>query len=315
MRAAGWLEGQWSSDGRRAAEAQTGGCGAAHHRPPRPSGAGASCWYSWATACRAAGTASPVNRYPPSRRATSGLGVENLELADQPPGGLKAGKDRVQLSARVAGLLHQVVAVPWLGRVVEQGSKYDGDGRGRGVVRTTDEPVPGRGGPRWIALRDRPYLLLTGLDGVMAIQFKVLTVAIPLWLVSAASAPRWPISATMLTSTAIVVSQVRASRAITSSDAGGRAYRRTGVAFSGLVLPHLVGRRVPVWLAVTVLLAGFEVSFALAPGHATGQYLGVFGLGAGLAETVGPGLPSRCASRGGVPGGVWSGPCSSSPGW
>ncbi|SNR58148.1 hypothetical protein [Actinomadura mexicana] len=31
-------------------------------------------------------------------------------------------------------------------------------------------------------------------------------------------------------------------------------------------------------------------SFALAPDHATGQYLGVFGLGAGLAEAIGPGL-------------------------
>jgi dipeptide/tripeptide permease len=59
------------------------------------------------------------------------------------------------------------------------------------------------------------------------------------------------------------------------------------------------------WAAATLLLAavvvhtigelwhsaaGFEVSFALAPQHATGQYLGVFGLGAGLAEAVGPAL-------------------------
>jgi MFS family permease len=36
--------------------------------------------------------------------------------------------------------------------------------------------------------------------------------------------------------------------------------------------------------------AGFEVSYALAPEQATGQYLGVFGLGAGLAEAVGPAL-------------------------
>ncbi|MFI8265065.1 hypothetical protein [Streptomyces sp. NPDC085665] len=36
--------------------------------------------------------------------------------------------------------------------------------------------------------------------------------------------------------------------------------------------------------------AGFEISFALAPRQATGQYLGVFGLGAGLAEAAGPAL-------------------------
>lgn len=61
----------------------------------------------------------------------------------------------------------------------------------------------------------------------------------------------------------------------------------------------------PTWVAVTLLVvamvihtigelwhaaAGFEVSYALAPHHATGQYLGVFGLGGGLAEALGPGL-------------------------
>jgi MFS family permease len=62
---------------------------------------------------------------------------------------------------------------------------------------------------------------------------------------------------------------------------------------------------IPAWAAATLLLTavvihtvgelwhsagGFEVSFAPAPEHATGQYLGVFGLGAGLAEVLGPSL-------------------------
>ncbi len=85
-------------------------------------------------------------------------------------------------------------------------------------------PLPAAGGPRWIALRDRPYLLLTVLDGIMAIQFKVLTVAIPLWLVGATTAPRWLISGTMLTGTVMVVAfQVRAGRDIDSPEAGGNA--------------------------------------------------------------------------------------------
>ncbi|MEW2131778.1 MFS transporter [Streptomyces sp. NPDC005435] len=168
------------------------------------------------------------------------------------------------------------------------------------------EPAPATGGPRWIALRDRPYLLLTALDGVMAIQFKVLTVAIPLWIVGATSAPHWLISGTMLTGTVIVVAfQVRAGRDVDSPEAGGNAYRRAGVAF--LIACSMIslssGR--PAWAAAALLIAavvvhtvgelwhsaaGFEVSFALAPRHATGQYLGVFGLGAGLAEALGPGL-------------------------
>jgi MFS family permease len=167
-------------------------------------------------------------------------------------------------------------------------------------------PVRGAEGPRWIALRDRPYLVLTGLDGVMAVQFKVLTVAIPLWVVGATSAPRWLISATMLTGTLIVVAfQVRASRTIDSPAAGATAYRRAGGAFLvSCTLVSLTGG-IPAWAAGGLLMlaavvhtvgelwhaaAGFEVSFALAPERATGQYLGVFGLGAGLAEAFGPAL-------------------------
>ncbi|MFF5210320.1 MFS transporter [Streptosporangium sp. NPDC000396] len=179
-------------------------------------------------------------------------------------------------------------------------------------------PGPAADGPRWIALRDRPYLLITAIDGIMAIQFKVLTVAIPLWLVEATTAPRWLISGTMLINTVIVIAfQVRASRNIDSPTAGGGAYRRSGVAFLVSCALLSLSAGVPAWAAVTLLAtavvihtvgelwhsaAGFEVSFALAPEHATGQYLGVFGLGAGLAEALGPGLLISLCITWGRPG-------------
>ncbi|MGW6477008.1 MFS transporter [Streptomyces sp. NPDC055059] len=179
-------------------------------------------------------------------------------------------------------------------------------------------PEPTVAGTRWIALRDRPYLLLTALDGIMAIQFKVLTVAIPLWLVVATSAPHWLISGTMLVNTVMVIAlQVRAGRTIDSPEAGGGAYRRAGAVF--LVSCSLISLSagVPAWAAVTLLMAavvvhtvgelwhsaaGFEVSFALAPERATGQYLGVFGLGAGLADTLGPSLLIALCITWGRPG-------------
>ncbi|MFJ7960788.1 MFS transporter [Streptomyces sp. NPDC096319] len=167
-------------------------------------------------------------------------------------------------------------------------------------------PTPVTRGPRRLALRDRPYLALTALDGVMAIQFKVLTVAIPLWLVGSTSAPHWLVSGTMLTNTVLVVGlQVRASRGIDSPRAAGGAYRRAGAAFLVSCALVSLSAGTPVAVAVVLLLTavvvhtvgelwhaagGFEVSYALAPPHATGQYLGVFGLGAGLAEALGPGL-------------------------
>ncbi|MFD7874069.1 hypothetical protein ACFV5G_08065 [Streptomyces sp. NPDC059766] len=48
--------------------------------------------------------------------------------------------------------------------------------------------------------------------------------------------------------------------------------------------------------------AAFEVSFALAPRHATGQYLGVFGLGTGLADGLGPALLISLCITWGRPG-------------
>ncbi|MDX3379846.1 MFS transporter [Streptomyces niveiscabiei] len=180
---------------------------------------------------------------------------------------------------------------------------------GSAVVLVWLPPVPPAktplGGPRWIALRDRRYLLVTLLDGVMAVQFKVLTVALPLWLVGATSAPHWLVGASMVVGTVIVVAfQVRASRGIDTPRAGGKAYLKAGVAFLVACLIISAAAGVPGWIAGILIIsgvvvhtvgelwhsaAGFEVSFALAPEHATGQYLGVFGLGAGLAEAFGPG--------------------------
>jgi MFS family permease len=173
-------------------------------------------------------------------------------------------------------------------------------------------------GHRWIALRDHPYLLLTALDGVMAIQFKVLTVALPLWIIRATTAPRWLISATMLTGTImVIVFQVRASRGIDTPTAGARAYRRAGVAFLLACVLISLTTGIPPPAASTLLItavvvhtvgelwhaaAGFEVSFALAPDHATGQYLGVFGLGTGLADAAGPALLIWLCIEWGQPG-------------
>ncbi|WP_207938828.1 hypothetical protein [Actinomadura darangshiensis] len=120
---------------------------------------------------------------------------------------------------------------------------------------------PGRTvrGPRF-ALQDRPSLLLTALDGVMAIQFKVLTVAIPLWLVQATAAPRWLDSGTMVINTVIVIAfQVRASRNIDSPAASGTAYRRSGVAF--LVSCSLISLSagIPAWSAATLLMTAVVI--------------------------------------------------------
>ncbi|GAA4303809.1 MFS transporter [Streptomyces venetus] len=179
-------------------------------------------------------------------------------------------------------------------------------------------PVRSTAGPRWIALRDRPYLALTLLDGIMAIQYRVLTAAIPLWLIARTSAPRWSVSAVMLVNTAIVVLlQVRASRRIDTPRSGAVAFRRAGFAFFAACALFSLLAGVPAWLVMPLLLTGvvvhtigelwhaaggFEVSFALAPRHAVGQYQGLFGMGLGLGVAIGPALLITLCVDWGAPG-------------
>jgi len=176
--------------------------------------------------------------------------------------------------------------------------------------------IPGRASRP--AIKDLPYLTLTGLDGLMSIQFKVLTIALPLWLVMSTSAPRWLISADMLVNTTVVgLLQARAARGIASPAAAGQAMRRAGALFliSCAVIAFAAGT--PWWLAAIMLLsavvihtigelwhaaAGFELSFALAPPDAIGQYQGLFNAGASIADLIGPVLLTTLCIEWGRPG-------------
>ena len=176
-------------------------------------------------------------------------------------------------------------------------------------------PLNARPGPRWIALRDRPYVVLTVLDGLMAMQYRVLTVAVPLWLLDRTTAPHWSVSAVMLANTALVVClQVRGSRNIDTVPSAATAFRRAGFAFLLACVAISVLPGLPTWAVLLVLLAavtvhtvgeiwqaagGFELSFALAPKESVGQYQGLFGMGLGLGTTLGPSvLIALCIDQG-----------------
>ncbi|MEV2213893.1 MFS transporter [Streptomyces sp. NPDC050997] len=178
-------------------------------------------------------------------------------------------------------------------------------------------PLNARPGPRWIALRDRPYVVLTVLDGLMAMQYRVLTVAVPLWLLDRTAAPAWSVSAVMLANTALVVClQVRGSRNIDTVPSAAAAFRRAGFAFLLACVAISVLPGLPTWAVLLVLLAavtvhtvgeiwqaagGFELSFALAPKESLGQYQGLFGMGLGLGTSLGPSvLIALCIDQGRV---------------
>ncbi|MFI7518333.1 MFS transporter [Micromonospora globbae] len=180
-------------------------------------------------------------------------------------------------------------------------------------------PVPApTHGPRLIALRDRPFLAFTVLDGLMSMHFGLLNIALPLWIAGHTRAPHWLISGCMMVNTVMVVLfQVRASRGTEDLPGAGRAARRAGAVIAVACVLFAASGGVPAPVAVPLLLggalvhvvgelwhaaAGWGVSFGLAPAHAQGQYQGAYAMGMQLGSMVAPVVVTTLAVGWGVPG-------------
>ncbi|MCL6302802.1 MFS transporter [Streptomyces kronopolitis] len=182
-------------------------------------------------------------------------------------------------------------------------------------------PVPRPpGAPRMEAMRDKPYLALSLLCGVIGFQYDVVSLILPLWLVSHTAAPRWWLSALLVVNTAVVVLfQVRATRWVRGPLPASTALRGAGfLALAGCtVLALATGTSAPV--AATLLLVGvlllssgelglaagaFEISFTLAPEHAQGQYQGAFNLADGAVRAAAPVVLTTLCLQWGRPGWV-----------
>ncbi|MEU5939251.1 MFS transporter [Micromonospora sp. NPDC047548] len=180
-------------------------------------------------------------------------------------------------------------------------------------------PVPAPAhGPRLIALRDRPFLAFTMLDGLMSMHFGLLNIALPLWIADHTTAPHWLISACMLVNTVtVVLFQVRASRGTEELPGAARAARRAGVVIAVACAIFAASAGVPTPAAVALLLAGalvhvvgelwhaaagWGISFGLAPARAQGQYQGAYGMGMQLGGMAAPVVVTSLAVGWGAPG-------------
>ncbi|BCY07494.1 MFS transporter [Actinoplanes sp. L3-i22] len=154
------------------------------------------------------------------------------------------------------------------------------------------------------ALSDRPYLLVTALNGVLSLQFAVLTIGIPLWIVRETAAPHALVGATLLLNTVlVVVFQVRAARAARDVRQAARACRIAGLLLAGYCLVVAVSHGLPAVPASVVLLlavalgtagevlsqaGAWLLSYDLAADHATGAYQGVFNAGTSAGLMIAP---------------------------
>ncbi|HEX5400835.1 MAG TPA: MFS transporter [Pseudonocardiaceae bacterium] len=167
-----------------------------------------------------------------------------------------------------------------------------------------DDTAVERKVPRWIALRDKPFLAYALVGGLMSIQNFILEMMFPLWIVAYTFAPSWGVIGAFVVNTVLVaLLQVRLGDKVQSIRDGGSALRKAGIVLMlGCVAMSLM-RGIPAWGAVLLLVVGtvcvtlgeiwytsgtFALEFGLPPEHAQGQYQGVAGTVTGLSTAVAP---------------------------
>lgn len=213
----------------------------------------------------------------------------------------------VALGAMAGGVALYLDSTPvYLGVLMGGGVCFILSGIAYLAVPSVPATAKERGGPRWVALRDRPYVAMALLNAVLVMHITILTVALPVWISTRTAAPPWMYSAVLVLNTAVVVvMQVRVSKGSESPDGGARAMRRSGLLLALCCLLFATAQGRPEQIAVIVLLAGasvhvfgemlqgagqWSVSFGLAPDDAQGQYQGLFAMSVQLGTVATPAL-------------------------
>jgi hypothetical protein len=245
---------------------------------------------------------------------SAGMAAEGALIAAAVP-----GEQRV----RTRAYLRSVTNAAWSVGAVVAGAALIGDSRGDYVavilvaaacylvsalatlrmspIEPAQRPAEG---PRWIAVRDRPYVALTLLNAVLGMNLGLFTVALPLFIAQRTHAPVALYAGLSLLNTLVVMLfQVRASRRTETIAGAAGAQLRSGLLLAACCVVFAMADGRSAWLAGVLLVAGVVVhvggellqaagswglSFELAPEHAQGQYQGLYGMGRDLAQVVTP---------------------------
>ncbi|HYF72269.1 MAG TPA: MFS transporter [Nocardioides sp.] len=169
-------------------------------------------------------------------------------------------------------------------------------------------------------LRDRTYVTSVALNSVIAMQFGMQSVGVPLWIITQTEAPSVVISVLLVINTVFVaLFQVRASRGTHEIRHAGRTVRRGSlllavacllyasaghggavVAVVVLVTAELLGSAAEVWCEA----GGWGLAFELADPLSAGAYQGLSQTGYALANMLAPLVVTATAVDHGLPGWV-----------
>ncbi|MGC4857322.1 MFS transporter [Micromonospora sp. DT4] len=180
--------------------------------------------------------------------------------------------------------------------------------------RASTGAAPRRPGP----LRDGRFLVVSGASALLALHQTVLTLVVPLWVVTVIGAPPPVVSAALLTNTLLtVVLAVRLSRGADTAVPAAATMRRAGLVLATAMLFYATTVTLPTTAAVVLLLlatavytagdlwhaaAGAGLAYDLAPSGDLGAYQGADGMLAGLARAVAPALLTLLIIDGGASG-------------
>ncbi len=158
----------------------------------------------------------------------------------------------------------------------------------------------------WAILKDSRYIKAMLLSGVMSMHFILQNVAIPVWVVRDTNAPRWWLSVIMFVNTiAVVLFQVRMSKGATNAGAGAKQFQKAGFYIAAACLCYGAAKGLnPVAASAVLILAmmihvvgellastgSWSIAFEMADQNRQGAYQGLWRMGFGGMNVIGPSL-------------------------
>lgn len=187
-------------------------------------------------------------------------------------------------------------------------------------------PAEGSAGgrrPRRLLIRNYPFLLLTCANGILYLHATILSVTLPLWIVTRTSAPKALVGAILVVNTFMAVTlQIRLSRGGDDVAVAARKQRKAGLALAACcalaAVTGLVGSLASSLILVTSIVAltlaeiwqsagAWGLSYGLSPASSRNLYLSFYSLGATGLTVVGPGLLAVSVLNEGPVGWAWLG--------
>lgn len=158
----------------------------------------------------------------------------------------------------------------------------------------------------WSILKDYRYIKAMILSGLMSMHFILQNVAIPLWVVKETNAPRWWVSVIMLINTiSVVLFQVRMSKGVGDAKSAARQFQSAGFFIAVACLFYAFSKDVHLYLASALLViamlvhvvgelqastGSWSIAFELADQNRQGAYQGLWRMGFGSMNVIGPSL-------------------------